>query len=201
MIDLSNSSVVLEFLKANGYFLIFLLMVVEGPIVTYVGAFLASLNVFSIYWVLILSILGNVVMDVIYYLAGRAGKKIFTKRDANKKIGVEKADKIKDLFHAHPGKTLLAVKLTPFLSVVGLTLAGTAKVPFRKFLFYSAVVSSGYSLALTLLGFFSSVAFQSIYPYVQYAGLLIAVLVLILIIFIFLVNKAGKSIANKVEKI
>ena len=56
---------VLTFIEQNGYVLLFLLMILEGPIVTAAAAFAASLGYLSLPVVFILSVLGNIIGDLI----------------------------------------------------------------------------------------------------------------------------------------
>ena len=183
-----------------GYFFIFLVMIAEGPVVTAVVSFGASLGIFNIYLIIFLSFAGNVIGDFIPYALGRAGGKIFTKK-AVRKISDDKIRKIKNLFKIHPGKTILVIKLTPFLPLPGFMVAGGMKVPAKKFFFYSAIISFAYTLFFAGLGFFSGAMFNKIYGYVKYADLIIFLILVIFILIYLIARKIAGKVANKIEKI
>ena len=58
---------IFDFLKHYGYFAILPLMIIEGPIVTIIAAILASLGAFSWPIVLLFSIAGDMIGDVLLY--------------------------------------------------------------------------------------------------------------------------------------
>src|SRR5437868_9392115 len=62
---------------SNGYVLLFIGMLVEGPVVTAAAAFAAALGFLDIWLVLLFSIIGNLFPDVIYYLIGYWGRERF----------------------------------------------------------------------------------------------------------------------------
>ncbi len=56
-----------------GYPIMLLLMTLEGPIVTMVAAFLSSMGYFNIFAVFGLSVLGDVLGDIVLYFIGYFG--------------------------------------------------------------------------------------------------------------------------------
>jgi membrane protein DedA with SNARE-associated domain len=58
----------------QGYTLMFMLMLIEGPVVTAAGAFAAAFSYFHLWIVFVLSILGNLIPDVVYYAMGYWGR-------------------------------------------------------------------------------------------------------------------------------
>lgn len=199
---LGISADVLALLQTHGYWVMFLIMILEGPIVTYVAAFAASLEIFNFYIVLILSILGNVVGDLIYYLIGRFGRKIIVDRYMNfMHLKKERIEKIEKYLKENVGKTITVVKLTPPLPGPGLILAGVVRIPFGKFMFYSVLVSVIFSLFFTLIGFYSGVAFGTMSKYVKYGQFLIGGVVLLIIGFWLLLKLLIPKISRKIEKI
>ena len=55
---------------AHGYPLMFVAMLIEGPIVTAAATFAVVFGYFNISMIFVLSILGDIVADVIYYIIG-----------------------------------------------------------------------------------------------------------------------------------
>jgi membrane-associated protein len=191
----------LRFLQIHGYAILLLIMILEGPIVTYVAAFAASLGVFDIYYVFILSLLGNLLGDLVAFSVGRIGNKVVIEKYLSHWLKVEKKDRIRNYLKNNPGKAIAVIKLTPPLPVPGLILAGASDVSLRTFLIYSSIVSVSYSLSVTLLGFYSGVAFGTISKYVKYIEFTVGGAVLLIIGIYFLIKYLSREISSKIEKI
>jgi membrane protein DedA with SNARE-associated domain len=66
-------------LQAGGYVVMFGLMVIEGPIITLMASFLASIGLFSFPLVLLLGWMGDITGDLMYFAIGRFGLKMSQK--------------------------------------------------------------------------------------------------------------------------
>lgn len=201
LLKVDNPTTILEFLQTSGYLIMFVIMILEGPIITYVASFAASLDIFNVFYVAILSFLGNVLGDLICFFIGRAGKKLVVKRFVVKTIGKGRMNFLMEYLRKNPGKAITIVKLTPPLPVPGLILSGTSDMSLRKFIFYSSVVSAIYTVFLVFLGFYSGVAFEMIATYVKYIGYLIGGTILIIILVFLIVKFISKRVSNKIEEI
>jgi membrane protein DedA with SNARE-associated domain len=191
----------LRFFQTHGYAILLLLMILEGPIVTYVAAFASSLGIFDIYYVLILSLLGNLLGDFIAFSVGRIGNKVVIEKYINHWLKAEKKDRIRNYLKNNPGKAIAVIKLTPPLPVPGLILAGTSDISLRTFLIYSLIVSGSYSLSMTLLGFYSGVAFGTISKYVKYIEFTVGGTVLLIVGIYFLIKYLSGEISSRIKKI
>jgi len=201
IVKTTSPSSLLTFLQGNGYILLFILLIIEGPIITYVAAFAASLGIFNIYHVLILSLLGNLIGDLIVFLIGRLGKKVVIEKYVKSLIKEERIERIKQYLKDNTGKTIAVIKLTPLLPVPGLILVGASDVPLRKFFFYSSIVTFAYSISMTLLGFYSGIAFNTISKYIQYIEFIIGGAVLLVIGAYFLIKYLSKKILKRLAKL
>lgn len=191
----------LQFLQTSGYGIIFILMILEGPIVTYIASFLSSFGIFNIYYIFILSFLGNIIGDLVLFFIGRVGKKGAIEKYESKSLNPTRMNKLKLYLEKNPGKTIAAIKLTPFLPVPGLILAGASNIKLSKFILYSTIVTMGFAVFIVSLGFYSGVAFLEIAKYVKYAEYLIAGTILLVVLVFYLVKFVSKKVANKIEKI
>jgi len=200
MFDFSTANA-LAYFENLGYLIIFLIFVVEGPITNFVAAFAASMGFFNVFIILILAILGNVVGDLIYFFIGRLGKDSFIHKYIKNSLTEDKVKRIEKYLKHHPGKTLVVIKLTPGLPVPGLISAGAAGMEFRKFLFYSVVISAVQCSFITLLGFYSGAAFTIIYKYFKYADYLAAALTIIIVTIWILARVLSQKVSEKIEKI
>ncbi|MGA2130311.1 MAG: VTT domain-containing protein [Candidatus Pacearchaeota archaeon] len=197
----SNPAGLLAFLQANGYLIMIVLMIIEGPIVTYVAAFAASLGIFNIYYVFIISFLGNMASDLIVFYIGRIGKWYVIDKYVSHWLKQKRIKKIKKYLHENPGKTIAAVKLTPPLPVPGIMLIGASELPLKTFVKYSAIITLFYSLSMTILGFYSGIYFSAMLKYVKDITYLIGGFVLLVIIIYVLLRDASRAVGKRIEKI
>lgn len=197
----SNPATLLSFLQANGYLIMFVLMVIEGPIITYVAAFAASLGIFNIYYVILISFFGNILSDLIVFYIGRIGKLYVIDKYVSHWLKQKRIKKIKKYLHENPGKTIAAVKLTPPLPVPGIMLIGASELPLKTFLKYSAVVTLFYSLSMAVLGFYSGIYFGAMIKYVKDITYLIGGFVILVIIIYVLLRDVSRAVGKRIEKI
>lgn len=196
----SNPASLLGFLQANGYAIMIILMIIEGPIVTYVAAFAASLGIFNIYYVFFISFFGNILSDLIVFYIGRIGKLYVIDKYVSHWLKAKRIKKIRKYLHENPGKTIAAVKLTPPLPVPGIMLIGASELPLKTFLKYSAIVTFFYSLSMTILGFYSGIYFVAMLKYVKDITYLIGGFVLLVVIIYILLRDTSRAVGKRIEK-
>lgn len=200
--NILDTSWIFQWALANGYSLMFLAMLVEGPVATAAGAFAAALGYFNIWIVFTLSVLGNLVPDVIYYALGFWGREgVINKYGRFLKITPERVRKLEDLYHKNVGKTLTAVKLVPILATPGLIVAGISKVPLRAYTIWSLVVTVPSSLFYLIVGYYFGAAYQNIIRYLDYGGYFIFASLAVFVLLSYLRKKYGKKLAEKIEKV
>lgn len=179
MLNLTDPDI-LNQIKFIGYPLMLLIMIVEGPVATLLAAFAASLGFFNVYIVLILSMLGDIIGDIILYSLGYfGGAKTLEKAEKILKIKPELILKIEKLFNDHGKKTIFAVKSTTGLCWITFIAAGSVRMKFKEFIlgsFFGGIIWSGF---LVIMGYFFGYAFEQINDYIKYAGLIIFAVVAI----------------------
>ena len=135
--DLSDPAT-LNYIKTVGYSTMFLLMVIEGPIAALAAAFLASLGFFNIFIVFILSILGDLIGDIILYSVGYlGGARMLKKAERLLHIKAGFVQKIEKHFKMHGRRTIIAVKSTTGLCWITFIAAGAVRMKFKKFMYWS----------------------------------------------------------------
>lgn len=188
-------STVIQWLIHYRYFLFFPIVVVEGPIITIVAGFLASLGQMNFYMAYILAFTGDLVGDSMYYCLGRWGSNPYLARWI-KQLGLtkEKLAHLESYFVRHAGKTLILTKFTQGIGFAVLIAAGLARVPYRKFLWYNFLPTIPKSMILLLVGFYYGKAYLRINDYLNYVSFTIFSLVLFYILVYFL----GGRLLNKI---
>ncbi len=191
-----------NWLVAHGYPLMFVLMLVEGPVITAAGAFAAKLGYFRLSIVFSISIAGNLLPDILYYALGYWGRAKFVDRFGKYfKLDRGKIIKLESLMRDHAGKTLLVVKLLPFMAVPGLMVAGLTRMPLRKYITLSLAIILPTSLLFLLIGYYTGEAYDGLVARINNALYLLAGVMVVFIIISYTWKKASAKIARKIEKL
>jgi len=201
-VEVGIFSVIVNWAVGHGYLLIFIAMFFEGPAVTAAGAFAATLGYFNIYIVLLLSILGNLLPDAICYAVGFWGRRQFVDRySCYFGLTKEKIDRLEKLSEEHAGKALLLVKLVPFLATPGLIIDGAARMPLKKYVWWSAIITIPSSLLFLFIGYYFGAAYQTINHYINLGAYLVAFIIILFIVVSYFYKKLAKKLAEKIEEV
>jgi len=173
-----------------GYPLMFVLMFFEGPFATMIAAFLASQGLFNVGIVFILSVVGDVLGDIVLYHIGYfGGTHIIEKAQKFLKIKDATVEKLKNKFHQNSGRLIFYVKSTTGLSYITFTLAGALRMKLLKFIKYSILGGLVWSSLLVFLGYFFGYAAEQISQYIKYAGIVIFAAAIISLVIISIIKK------------
>jgi membrane protein DedA with SNARE-associated domain len=151
------------------YLILFPASVLEGPIISIIGGFLAAqkiLNIVVVFWVVVA---GDIVGDLIYYSVGRYGTKKAILR-WGKYIGIAEPelDHLEKQFKHSGRKILLLGKLTHAAGSVVLVSAGAASVPIIDFILLNLLGTMPKSLLFVIIGFYFGEAYMQISTYFDY---------------------------------
>ena len=190
-----------EFFTGKGYLVVFLGMIIEGPLVTAVASFLASLGFFNVFVIFIMSIFGDIIGDFLQYEIGKfGGGRLVEKNYRKAGIKTKTFNKIKDNLKKHLGKTLTIIKFTPIFTTPGLMLLGSLKIPLRKFLFLSTLIAFPKNLFFVVVGFYFGVLFERIMGYFEVGQYIIIVFVVLILLSYFIFKKVSLKLASRIEK-
>jgi len=187
---------IFNFLSQYGYWVMLPLMIIEGPIASIISATLAAMGVFNIWVVFVFSILGDVLGDILFYLAGYKWGMSFVK-NFGRHIGITEKMvlRMEEYFKKHGGKTIFAVKATTGICWATFTTAGIVKMDFGKFLKYSILGGIVWSGFLVSMGYFYGYLWREIGIYIKWAGWIVLVLTVFSIVLITLYKrKQAKNI-------
>lgn len=198
---MGNFSIALQWVIHHGYILMFFGMLAEGPIITAVSSFAASLGFFNIGVVFILAILGDWGADLIFFAIG-----YFTRLKLVKKFGnlfgvsEEKIERLKHLLETHPGKILVAVKLSP-LALPGLIIAGSSHMSVKKFAKVAFLITLPKTILFMVVGYYFGKSYDKIAHYINNSFLIISVGLVAFALFYFLYKKLESRISHRFGKI
>ncbi len=125
---------VLQWVLHNGYPIIFLGMIIEGPTIIAAASFATTMGYFNLWIIFLLGIFGDIVGDFIWFTVGYFGRITVIKRFGHFfGVSEERMEKLKNLLEKHPGKIIAAIKLSPLVPVPGLIVAGSSHMSPKKF--------------------------------------------------------------------
>lgn len=185
----------------HGYTLMFIAMLIEGPVVTAAGAFASALGYFNLWLVFLISILGNLIPDIIYYAIGFWGREKFIDK-YGRYIGLtkEKIMSLEKFMESNAGKTMTFVKLMPLLATPGLIAAGISKMPLKKYTWLSLTIIIPSSLFFLIAGYYFGFAYKAISRLINYVGYLALIIVAFFSAIHYLQKKLRKKLAEKIER-
>ena len=183
------------------YYLLIPVIIIEGPIITVIAGFLASMGYFNILIVYGIVVFLDISEDIFLYLLGWFwGNKIMKKFGHYIGMNQKRLLIFSKQFKKHRIKTIAIGKMAIVMGVasfVPLIAAGMTKMPFRKFISVVSATSLVKSMALLLIGFYFGKAYILIDKYLNYIGFAAAAIALLIFIVYFVVKLITKRILSK----
>jgi len=151
------------------YLILALLVAVEGPIATLLGAAAASAGVMRPVLVFFAASAGNLTADTLWYSIGHAGKLEWFLR-FGRRLGIshEQLEHLQNHMHKHATRILFFAKLSMSLMIPSLIAAGLVKAPWRRWfpaVFGGEVIWTG---SLVLIGYYTTEAMKRVEQGVEY---------------------------------
>lgn len=167
-------------LLAFKYPILFLLAIPEGPLLAVFAGFLLRHGQLLFFPAYVALVMGNVVPDIFSYLLGRFGsKKNFLERYGQKFAFIRNHfPLVKKLWDQHYKKTIVLSKLAYGLSTPFLISAGLMKIPFKKFISHTIAIDLFMIATFLALGYLFGEAYAVIARYIDYGGIIVALLFL-----------------------
>jgi membrane protein DedA with SNARE-associated domain len=192
---------IFNLLYAYSYLILFPLVVIEGPIVTIIAGFLASLgflNPFIAYAVVVTGDLGG---DILYYFAGRWWlKSAFNKIISFFHIGTKRVEKTEEALRKHKGEVLFFGKLSHVVGIFILFIAGHAEIPFGDYVWFNFLATLPKSLILLAVGYYFGSSITSFRRSLDFTVLGLFIFTLILIGLYYAITYLAGRFITKLEK-
>ena len=177
----------LELLTQWGYPVIFVLAVIEGPVVMMLGGAVVSFGHFNWLCMLVVLVLADIVGDSLYYALGRYGHGPIGMKIARwLRITEEREKKIEHAFHQHGGKILLFTK-TQAIGSVALYAAGAVRMPFWRYIWFNLIGTIPKTALFQAAGFYLANSYRQFEQYLGWTalGMLLISVALIGLYFLF----------------
>jgi membrane protein DedA with SNARE-associated domain len=146
----------LSFSASIKYPLLFVGVIIEGPVLMVMSGFLLHAGVFNPIGLFVTLIAGDLVGDVFWYCVGsRFLLPILDRRGKVFGISKEMFERVKALFDSYHEKILFISKITIGfgMALATLMIAGATKVPFRKYIIINFVGEMVLVVILLSIGF------------------------------------------------
>ena len=189
---------ILAWVLASGYLIIFVAIIIGGPIFISAAAFAAALGYLNIYIIFSLAFFGEMAVDWALYLIGRISRVSVVERFGHH-FGLtgQRILKLEKMVCEHSWKTLLVIKYSPIMPVPGFIATGAAQLPFKNFFYILFVLSLPKAIFFTVAGYYFGRAYDSFAKYFYYGQYLMVAVVILFIIFNYLLTKLSKRIFRK----
>jgi membrane protein DedA with SNARE-associated domain len=174
------------------YLMLTILVAVEGPIATLVGAAAASAGLMRPIPVFIACASGNLIADSLWYYIGYLGKMDWVLRLGRRmKIDQRHLERLEDNLREHAVKVIFLAKLTVSFSIPTLIAAGLIRAPWRKWFLPVFIGEMMWTTALMLVGYYATEAIKRVEQGVEYIALFGAAFFLMFLLWL------GRRITKK----
>ncbi len=145
------------------YLLLAILVALEGPIATLLGAAAASAGLMRIWAVFVAAAAGNLTADTLWYLLGYYGK-VDTALRLGRWAGLKRKhlDRLTVAMQKHALRILFFAKLTAGFMIPSLIATGLARIPWKRWfpvVFLGEMIWTG---SLLLIGFYTTEAIKAV---------------------------------------
>jgi membrane-associated protein len=189
---------VVQWLLHYKYFVLFPIMVVEGPIITIIAGFLVSLGHLDVLATYAVLVVGDVTGDSIYYAIGRWSKgPVFGRWGRFLGLTEKRMKGLETYFHHHKAKTLIIGKWSHAVGAPVLAAAGLARVPYGQFLAINFLATLPKTLLLLLIGFYFGRSYPRIATYLDYTAIAMIALACFLAVLYVVMKMISKKFFNK----
>lgn len=162
-----------------------LLVAVEGPVATLLGAAAASAGLMRPLPVFISAAAGNLTADSLWYTLGYLGKIEWILR-LGRRLGISQVhlEHLQQSMHQHAARVLFFAKLSVSLVIPSLIAAGLVKAPWRRW--FPAVFSAEmiWTGSLVLIGYYATQAIQRVELGIEYFVLFATALFVVFILWL-----------------
>ena len=196
-----SESEILDWLIRHGYLLMFLVMVIEGPAVTAIGALGAALGHFNVFIVFVLSFFANFLPDVLYHSLGHwGGQWVLDRFGARIGIPIHRRERAGVFITNHLGKWLLFIKTIPCISPPGLAVMGALGVSIKRFICWDMAIVALTSAFFATMGYYSGQGYGLLQRAFGYGALWLAGFFILFLLMTFLYNRIAQRFTRRMRQ-
>lgn len=172
---------IIALIKSYGLLILAPVAVLEGPIVTVIGAYLAKLGFMNLYAVFAVVIVADLIGDMMFYELGRNGARFLSPKWQHRlHLDDSRLADLADHFETKGGRTLVFGKITHSAGMLVLAAAGAAKMKVPAFLFWNLVATVPKCLFFMVIGYTLGYAYADIDGYIFQVSIVLLIVVLLI---------------------
>lgn len=176
------------------FFAALVVPVPSGSVLMAASAF-ANIGYFNIIWVIILSIIGNILGDNIgYWVARKYGIEVLSHIGFRKILESDNFKKVEIKFSKKPGFIVFISRFEVFSTLSVNLLSGISKTNYKKYFIHESLGTISQVCLYSFIGYFFADSWELINSTVGKVTLILALIVVLLIIFF------GKKIFRKINR-
>ena len=177
------------------YLVLGLLVLLEGPLATLLGAAAASAGLMRPWGVFAAAAIGNLTADTLWYSVGYLGKTRWIQQ-FGKRFGVRESliQHLEAHMIKHATRVLFLAKLTLSFVIPSLIAAGLLRIPMRRWLPALLLAETLWTGSLVLIGYYTTEAIKRVEMWVEYAALGVSVL------FVLVVMLEGRRLIRQWDR-
>jgi membrane protein DedA with SNARE-associated domain len=166
------------------YLLLALIVAIEGPIATLLGAAAASAGLMRVSLVVLSAAVGNLTADTLWYLLGFTGK-IDTAMRLGHWLGLKRShiERLTSAMEKHGLKILFFAKLTAGFMIPTLIAAGLARLPWKRWFPVLLVGEMIWTGTLTVIGFYTTETIKNLTQGISIIVMVFSILFMIVVIW------------------
>jgi membrane protein DedA with SNARE-associated domain len=166
------------------YIILALLVCIEGPIATLLGAAAASAGLMRAWGVFAAAAIGNLSADTLWYSLGYLGKSNWIHK-LGRMFGVRDSlvQHLEQHMIKHAVRVLFIAKLTLSFVIPSLIAAGLLRIPWKRWFPALIAAETLWTGSLVLIGFYTTEAIKRVEVWVEYVALGISVLFVLGVLF------------------
>jgi membrane protein DedA with SNARE-associated domain len=172
------------------YSALFVITVIEGPLITMLVGYFASQGLISLALAYPLIVIADLCSDSFFYALGRGGHLRIVRRFSEFiRVSIPSGEMMHALFHKNTIKTLFLAKITHAAGMPFLIGAGLAKVKYKKFLFANFLATIPKSMTFILVGYYYGQAANQISKYLVYSTWVVLALMMTTVFAYILIGR------------
>jgi membrane protein DedA with SNARE-associated domain len=165
----------LSVIQHNPYLTLLIATTIEWPIATFVSAGLAAHHVLRIEYVIMITIIGDVLGDAALYIIGRYFHKLWPVHRIVQKL--PNKQQLHELFDRRPLVYIIIGKFTPYLATPTLIFAGMHHMNPVRFMRYSLIISTLVKIVYITLWYLGAVSVQQVQWFLHWRSMIAGYLI------------------------
>lgn len=172
----------------------FIIPVPSGNVLM-IASGLASVGYLNLFWIIVISIIGNILGDNAgYWVARRYGIEVFSRIGFKKIIKSKNFKNIEIKFNKHPGFIIFASRFEVLSTLSVNLLSGISKTNYKKYFLHESLGSVAQVCLYSFIGYFFADSWESINTTVGRIALALG-----LILIIIIISFGRKKMINKMK--